>query len=179
MLNLNKRPCRLGNSMSTNTERHGDEDVGAIDLPLDGLVLTADEFDALLGSGAHEALYRKARGNGSTDSLPMPRFEGLKPFAFKQHFEHARVELFLDDERYGWADCKVRNVQVTLQAGGLSVLKCSVRARAEPDEVAVLYDHLNRDAGVAIRNAKIAQPTKAKDNQTELPLGESEQAEAT
>ncbi len=173
MLQLSKKPCHLGNSMSTNCEKHGEEDVGAIDLPLDGIVLNKTEIDALLGDGAHAAIYRTP----SKDAMPEARFPLLKPFAFKDHFEHATVtlEIGIDGDRFVLSDCKVRNVQLTTQAGGLTLMKCSIRSTPDSDTVAALYDHLNTDGMVQIEGAKPAEPKKGK--QKDLPLGEGEDEE--
>ena len=180
MLNLTKRPCKLGNSMSTNTEKHGDEDVGAIDLPLDGIMLTAAELDAILGDGTHDALYVRS-SNGNAKGLSEVRFPQLKPLAFKEHFEGARVDLWLGyedgDARVGFSGAKVRNVKLTLQAGGLTKLECSIRATPDPEEVAQLYDFLNHEGSVGIRNGKVAEP-KAKDKQKSLPLAEGAEDES-
>jgi len=173
MLELSKKPCHLGNSMSTNTERHGEEDVGAIDLPLDGIVLNRKELDALLGKDAHAAIYVTA----GKDAMPEIRFPSLKPLAFKDHFEGATVilELGMDGDRFVLDDCKVRSVQLTPQAGGLTLMKCSIRSTPDSDTVAVLYDHLNTDGMVQIENAKAAEPRKSK--QKDLPLSEGEDGE--
>ncbi|MCA9244465.1 MAG: hypothetical protein KDA32_10950, partial [Phycisphaerales bacterium] len=56
VLNLKKRPCKIGGSMSTTTEKHGDEDVGAINIAVDGITITRDELEALLGPGSFDAI---------------------------------------------------------------------------------------------------------------------------
>ena len=175
-MNLKKRPCHIGNSMSTNTEKHGDEDVGAIDLALDGIVLNADELNSILGDGAHAALYVIPKANGSDNALPEARFPGIKPIELKEHFEKARVELwvgFEDDEqdRIGLSDAKVRRVKFTPGAGGLTSMSCSVRATPDDEVVSTLFNYLNHTASVAIRNGKWAESKS--DKQKDLPLSES------
>lgn len=173
-LTLSKTPCRIGSSMSTNTEHHGDEDVCAIDIPLDGIMLARADLDALLGEGAHAALYVTPAPNGE-EALPEIRLPQLRPLALKDHFEDARVVLrpgFADDEFLVFAGCKVGKVKLELQAGGLTKLSCSVRARPDPEEVGELFSWQNSYALVEITDGKRAQP-KGKKAQADLPLGEA------
>ena len=179
MLKLNKRPCQIGNSMSTNTEKHGDDDVGAIDLKLDGMMLNAAELDSLLGDGAHAAIYHRQKSNGKgSDELAEIRFPHLKPLQFKDDFEKSRVELHvgIDNEQIVLADSKVRRVTLTPNAGGLTTMACSVRSTPDSDTVAALYDHLNSEGSVAIRSGKLVE--KQADKQRDLSLGEGEEAAA-
>ncbi len=172
-LSLEKRPCQMGGSMSTNTEHHGDDDVGAIDIRLDGIMLGRSDLDALLGDGAHAALYVTAASNGE-EAMPDLRLPQLKPLVLKDHFEGARVVLrpgFAGDEWLVFADCKVRQVKLELQSGGLTKLSCSVRARPDPEDVGTLFEWQNTEVMVEISDGKRAQP-KAKDRQGDLALGE-------
>lgn len=175
-LTLDKRPCHISNAMSTNTEKHGDEDVGAIDLPVDGIVLKKADLEALLGAGAFEALYLT-----DTD-LPEVRFTALNyPLSLKAEFTDARVELWLgihgdkpDDPGLVLGECKVRALKVTPTAGGMTLCKLSVRATPDADVVATLYDCLNTDGSVSIADAKHKPHPKDKQKDLALPPGEDE-----
>ena len=173
MLNLDKKPCCLGKSMSINTEHHGDDDVGALDIPIDGIILNAAELDQLLGNGAHKSLYHYPQPKAGESSMPEARFPHLKPFAFKDHFERAKVtlELGMEPDRIMLAECTVRNVKLTMQAGGLTMMACSLRARPDSDDVALLFDHRNDDGTIRIEGAERVEP-KGKRQQGDLPLGE-------
>lgn len=182
MLSIDKRPCHIGNSFSSNTEHHGAEDVGAIDLPLDGIMLNAVDLEALLGPGAHKALYLYPDPNGEDSPLPEVRFPMLHPLKLKQEFEKATVAVTLGyDEQLTmtWQGCKIRGIVLTTQAGGLTKMKCSIRARPDPSDVAELFQDLNGDGSIEISEARKAQPKKAKDKQTDLPLGEHPDPDAT
>lgn len=174
MLKLKKKPCHIGNSMSTNTEKHGEEDVGAIDLKLDGIVLDRKELEVLLGPNSHGAVYRIPEGTDGKDAMPEIRFPFLQPLAFNDHFEGATVELELgmDSEKFTLSDCKVRSIKLQPQAGGLTLMSCSIRSTPDSDTVAVLYNHLNTQGMVKIDKGKQAEPGKRKQN--DLPLGEGE-----
>lgn len=169
-LDIDKRPCHISNAMSTNTEKHGDEDVGAIDLPLDGIVLKKADLEALLGVGAFEALYLT-----DTD-LPEVRFTAIAyPIGLKAEFGEARVELWLgvqtDDNEGGLVlgDCKVRALKLTPTAGGLTLCKLSIRATPPAAIVATLYDCLNTDGSVVIADAKHKPHPKDKQKDLALP----------
>lgn len=174
-LDIDKRPCHISNAMSTNTEKHGDEDVGAIDLPLDGIVLKKADLEALLGVGAFEALYLT-----DTD-LPEVRFTAIAyPIGLKAEFTDARVELWLgmagddDPEAPGLVlgDCKVRALKITPTAGGMTLAKLSVRATPPAEVVGMLYDCLNTDGAVAIADAKHKPHPKDKQKDLALPPAE-------
>ena len=171
-LNLNKRHCHIPNSLSTNTEKHGDEHVDVLDLSVDGLTLKRNELEALLGAGAHDALFEKDDGGYLT-----PRFPILKPLALSATFENATVELWLgmDDQHVEWIECKVKSITLTPEPGGFVTLKCTIRAQAEEHDVAVLYRHQRTDGKIAIRRAKKAE--QAKSRQNGLPLSEGEDGE--
>ena len=47
MLTLPTRPAKIGGSINTRTEKHGDDDVAALDIPLEFL-LEPDELCAIL-----------------------------------------------------------------------------------------------------------------------------------
>ena len=40
-LSLTKRPAKIGPSINTRTQRHGDDDVPATDIPLSGILVEA------------------------------------------------------------------------------------------------------------------------------------------
>jgi hypothetical protein len=173
MLDLKQKPCHLGKSMSINTEHHGDDDVGAIDIPIDGIMLTAKELDVLLGDGAHAALFVKPKGRGGADAMPEVRFLHFLPLGFKQKFEKAKVTLHVGmaPAKLVFADCKIGSVRLTPQTGGLTAMSCSVRARPETDDVGTLFEGRNTTATLWISGAERVEDKN--DKQGNLGLGEN------
>lgn len=163
MLSLAKRPCKIGSSINTRTEKHGDEDVPACDIPLSGLMLSRDELDTLLGPGAHEAFFRQV--DGSFDVA----FKQLKSLALRNKFEQATVELAVV---YGGMLrlSGVRLARITLKPvyGGLTELSLQVQATPDVEEFAPLLESLNSEVEAAVHFGKLVE--KSSDKQADLAL---------
>lgn len=183
MINLTSRPCQIGSSINTRTQRHGDEDVPACDVPLVGIMLTAEELGELLGDKhAHKAFF-DTKGNRKD-----PMFPQLESFALKHKFENANVRIvvnLLNAEEATLSGAKISKILLTPRAGGLTEMACTVQNTLEDSEnVNGLLEHLNRDAQVEIADAEIAKekPAKAaKAAQQDLPIntfGDKEQPPA-
>lgn len=172
-LKIKKRACHVSNAMQGNTERHGNEDVGALDLALDGIVLKKADLEALLGKGAFDALY-----DNELD-LPEVRFTMLEtPLKLKTQFEGATVELWLgitDDDAEAsltFTECKVKSIELTPQAGGMTLCKLKIRTtRPDSDSVSQVFDYLNSDASVQIADAAAIEKSKDKQRDLALPAG--------
>src|SRR6185436_19846835 len=95
ILKLGKRPCRLGGSINTRTEKHGDEDEPACDIPVEGLMLDRDEVDALLGKGAYTALYINKRNSGMSVAEPSDLAKRVKTLQMVDKFIDSRAKLIL------------------------------------------------------------------------------------
>jgi hypothetical protein len=177
-ITLNKRPCKLGNSAGMNTEKHGEENVGALDLSLDGIMLSASELDTLLGHGSHKRLYQIPDPSSEQTFIEVAMPALVMPLKSKWKFEDARIDLWLgvNNDEIKLHACDVDGIVLTLNPGGLTTMKCHVRAHPEEQDVGMLYRHMNEDtAHVGIYNAKEADEKKAKKKQTELPLEEGDE----
>jgi len=169
-LTLTERPCHIGNSINTRTEKHGDEDVPAADVPLTGLMLKAAELDKLLGDGAHERLFVK----GTSGALE-PALADIGELKFAHKFADCQVTLEIEGETTTFADVKVSKISLQPQVGGLTHMSCAVQTRLDVlDAAASLVMHM----GKAIR-AQIALGAKASkaDKQQNLALNEGEDGE--
>jgi len=171
-LELAERIAKIGGSINTRSERHGDEDVPACDIPLVGFMLEADELDALIGKGAHKALYRDAKGNNVE-----PRFEHVTELAVDQKFvgnvslDLESIDLELDDENVTLA-----KIRLEPQVGGLTAMSLQVQCTPSTDEIAQLVGSLNREVRAAITFGGRKQPKGKK--QPELPMGNHAQTPA-
>ena len=88
MLSITPRPARLGSSINTRVEKHGEEDVTALDIPLLDIPLSAAELNALLmDPHAHRLLYNKE------GDFEKPTLERLAPLRLKDKIEGAVVEI--------------------------------------------------------------------------------------
>lgn len=167
MLTLDKRPCRIGSSLNARNEKHGDEDVPALDIPLEGLMLTKEELNALLEDPyAHDALFNH-RSKGKVDE---PVFRKFKPLVYREKFEEAQVLLTVGlgaDIEIEFKGVKLARVTLDPQVGGLT--ECSVQIQCTPsaETVAQLWPYMNREVDCELSFGKKA--VKA-EKQKELPL---------
>lgn len=172
MLELEQKACHLAKSMSINTEHHGSDDVGAIDVTIAGIMLNAKELDNLIGNGAHKALYDYPPPRRDESTMPKVRFPHFAPLSFTQKFEKATVllKVGMKPEELEFIECKVSSVKLKPTEGGLTDMTCTIRARPESEEVAKLFDYRNTDATLWIRDAERVDDGSS--NQQNMPLGD-------
>lgn len=176
MLSIDERPCHIGGHINATTEKHGEDDVSAADIKLDGIMLTDVELNSLLNDPfASRAMFNREKGK-----LNEPMFPQFKPFVLKENYEHATVYLRvgLSNDTLQFTDCKLKRLTLEPQTGGMTKLSLSVRVRPEDDSViATLFRYMNHDANVLIADAVVAE----KGNQKDLALnthGEGEEPDA-
>lgn len=163
-LQLAERIAKLGNSLNTRSEKHGDEDVPACDIPIAGFLLEASELDAFLGKGTHKLLYRDGKGNSIE-----PRIDLVTELAIDQKFvgsvslDLESIELDLSDE-----NVTIAKVKLEPQTGGLTAMSFQVQCTPSADEIAQIVQSLNREIRVAINLGGRKQPKGKK--QPELPM---------
>lgn len=166
MLSLNKRPARIGPSINTPTEKHGEEDVPACDIPIEGIMLEREELNALLDDPyAHDALFNH-RSQGKVDE---PIFRKFKALQFREKFEEGAVTFFvgMGAEKIELKSVKLARVTLDPQVGGLTELSLSVQCNPSADTVAQLFTYMNHDVEVEIAfGKKVAKGAK----QVEMPI---------
>lgn len=181
LLHLDKRPCHLSNAMSVNTEKHGETIVSCIDFTVDGLILKGSELNDLLGSEhAHHAVFIPP-ASGVPGSVHELRFPILEPLRFKDDFEKATVTVWLglDGRTFEWEDCKVRSIVLTPEVGGLTKMKCSIRAYPgeSEDDVESMRHYLRMDISIGIQHGRKQQPAKDANKQQQLGMSEPDDAD--
>jgi hypothetical protein len=164
VLTLNRRPCRIGTSINTRREKHGDENVTAIDVPLSGLMLEAAELNMILREPhAHGVFFDHAKGG----ALVEPVFRDVVPFIpIAGKAEGAEVQLEWNNTTVMLLlDCKLARMRLVPQVGGLTALALQVQCTPKLDSlVAKLLERLDSDVDVTIRCDGYGA-------QQELPLG--------
>mgnify|MGYP000858370668 FL=1 len=175
MLTLTTRPCKIGPSINTRTEKHGDEDVTALDIPIESVMLDANELNVLLGEPhAHNALF-----NGGT-SPPEPLLRMIRALKLKDKFEDCTVTLLLglNLERIELANVKLAKVELEPCVGGLTAASFAIQCAPRDLQFApLLLSFMNHEADIELVLGKRADASKA---QPELPLstfGEGEEPE--
>jgi hypothetical protein len=151
MLNIDRRQATIGTSLNGRTQNHGDDKVPALDIELEGIVLSENELNALLRDPhAVEALFHEP-GKGST--LAQPRFPQLTAFKFKEKFKGARVSIWLSGAREPimLTDCNLAKVAIEPQEGGTTLLSCQVQSTQPADKsVAKLWEQMGHTVAVEL-----------------------------
>lgn len=133
---LNRDRCKLAH-MNIRTEKHGDEDVPALDLAFE--MDTANNLLSKLDPNLRAALYRKDENRDliESDHMPALRFPLLGP-AFAWALEIPRVTLCLhaDDGDIIMKSGKANKFKIELLEGGTVNWKFRVQF-SEPDEDAI------------------------------------------
>lgn len=166
MLTITKRPAKLGSSINTRTQRHGEEPVPACDIPIVGIMLEAEEVNAFLGDPkAHETFFTEERG------FIQPRFQQLRALTVKDKFEGAAVRLTLGMNGAGTGvqleQATLASVTLEPLSGGLTELSLTVQATPTGPQIGDLVMHLSREVSVEILDAKRAEKST---KQGELPI---------
>ncbi len=167
MFTINNRSCRLGNSMSNNTEKHGDDDVHSAAFKIDGLMLDPEELNSLLmDPKAHKQLFVKR------DKVDEPLLSKCDPLKYKQEFEGATVTLILGGlsrEELLLEDCRFKDIEIEPMTGGLSRMSVKVLCCPDSEEQAKVFDWLNKEIEAELWFGS-AKEEKAKKKQRDLPL---------
>lgn len=162
-MHLSARTCQLG-VIHNRTEKHGEEDVPAIDVPIVGFAINAEELNGLLVHPfAHRALF-------DTSKTPAePVFNCFKPLALAEKFHGATVTLYLGMGRDPIVlnDAKLAKVKLDPATGGMVSADLTAQCVANLDDVPKLLAFQGHEIECAIDVDPTAKPVEA---QKQLPI---------
>jgi hypothetical protein len=162
-LSITKRRGDIGGSIVNRTQMHGKkEKVPAISVPVGGLILTEEEFCALLQDAhAYEAFFTDERSK-----VMEPRFPGMDPITISDKFEGARATLKIEDsdEPLVLKPATIGSIVIT-PMGGQPIMKCMISG--VPDVHLQTLTLLNKRCTVSILNGSLADRDE---KQKDLPL---------
>jgi hypothetical protein len=167
---LSEKSCMLGKKFSSNGEGEGDTREDLIKFSIEGLMLTAKEIDKVLGEGAHERLFRKAKGS---DALEPALGDDINELKLVHRYVDSTVTLTLDDETLTLAQAKIMGVVLQPQIGGMTWMACDIEAPAVEG-----VDSIRKHSGLKIA-AQLAfgQKPELDKRQKSLALNEGEDDE--
>lgn len=168
-LQLTERPCKIGPSINTRTEHHGEEDVPAGDIPLGEIVLNQPELDALAGEGTHARLFAKAEGGAIEPSMPDLEIS----IRHAQKFEDSQVTLEVEGEVTTLPAVTIAGIGFVRQVGGTVHLACKVQTPLAPVDVRKL---MNKPARVQLNFGEVPDKDRRQQN---LALNEGAAAAGT
>lgn len=169
------RTCKVGPSVNSRTEKHGDEDVPACDIPIQGMMLTHDELEALV-PGAHKAFFAKQRGTDFYDLTDLAKL--LRPFKFVDKFEgaSATLQLGIDGKEITLdKDVKIAKLVLDPQTGGMTELSITLQTTPTTDVMAEVFAFMNREITADVSFGKKAEAKKKKQPELALDHGAGEQ----
>lgn len=169
-LTLSKRPGQLGPSINTRTEKHGEEDVPGIDIPVSAIYLNAEELGIVLEDpDAQECFYVGLTGKAA----PEPRFMYARPLQLEGKLTEAKVQISVGDHQVLLKPAKIKSISLEFRVGGLTEMSCVVQGNpsANTDVLELLNARCKISISGAVRQAEKAEPDP------ELDLGHQSGAE--
>lgn len=166
---LPRRSYKLGNSLTVNTQHHGNEDVSAIYLPFKEGPITEEELPEItLEKRAYKLLYRKWKGR--PDQAVWGRFAPVMHCPEKVKGVNATI--FLGRRSLKVVDAVMASLRLEPKEGGVSFLSFTFQIVPELDEnhpmMEALFSRVNQKVDMEIECETYgAQP--------ELPLEEEEE----
>lgn len=162
-LSITKRAGLVGGSLVNRTQIHGKkEKVPAISVPVSGIILTEEEFCAILQDpNAYEAFFTSERSK-----VAEPRFPGIEPISLSDKFEGAKATITIEDadEPLILKPATIGSI-VILPVGGQPIMKCMISG--VPDVHLQTLTLLNKRCTVSILNGSLADRDE---KQKDLPL---------
>jgi hypothetical protein len=167
---ITKRPAQVGPSINTRTEKHGEENVPGVDIPLSAIFLEKDEVNNLLQDpDAYDALYTEDRSKQLE-----PRFLTIEPIRLSDKFTGARVTISVNGAGEGTdlvlKPAKISKIALSPQVGGLTLMSCTVQGN--PSDHTDVLALLNLKCRVQILGANLEETAA----EPELPLDHKDQA---
>lgn len=178
MTALTQRSCMLGPSINIRTEKHGEEDVPACDIPVGGIMLDIKELCALMNNPAAVALFLKIEGRNE------PAIPQIQNIVLKGKRIGAKVTITVQttgpDKVLALSDCKLKGLTLAPMSGGLTAMYLKIQTAGDhvPGVVGLLTAHLNGHIVVELGDSTLEEKSS---KQSELPLntfGDDEEAEA-
>lgn len=165
MLTITRRAAKIGTSLNVRNELHGDEDVPACDIPIDGIMLEAEELNALLDNPeAHQRLFIS-----KTHGFEEPAIPQFGSHRMADKFEGARVKLHLGVKPtlLELEDVKLAKVTLEPKPGGMTAMSLQVQATPGTKAIGQISAFMNHEISIEITDAARAKKSAKQD---ELPL---------
>lgn len=165
MLKLDRREAKIGSSINTRTQIHGEENVTALDIPIKGVALSPEELGfVMLNPRAHKLLYTKKKGR--PDQPIWGKLFGALPFRNK--VKGATVTLYIGRKPLKLIDVNLTKGRLETLEGGTTHWHFTVQCTPDLDEsIEALLGRLNTKVDIAI-------DCQGYGEQDELPLEEDE-----
>jgi len=174
-IELDKRPCNLGPSINNRREKHGTENVPALDFSIAGLLLTKAELDRLVGQGFWNSVYETRSGGNPA----APAWKKVAAGKYTEKLEADLVISFMSEsvKPIEITEAKIGKFEFEYQVGGLTACYFTVSTAQDDVDVNKLRRHMDAEISVEI-TLREPKPEKAApkkgDDEPELPMQHAE-----
>lgn len=170
MLTLEKKVCKIGTSINTRRQIHGEEPVPAMDIPISEIMLERDELQAIYDD---ITVWDNWFDHRAGDKLPEPAnwLKQSKPIGFADKFKDSQVILYvgLKPEIITLVNVKLARLNFEPKVGGLTAMSLTIQATPDMAKAAKIFDHMDHTAHIAIEIGERDEGDTVK-NQPELPM---------
>lgn len=167
MLSLPIRACQVGGSINTRTEKHGEDNVAALDIPVTFLLEPVELCVLLKAEEAAHRLFAWSKAGPGDPAIP-----SIKSFGLSEKIEGARATLAFDGLQ-GPVELVLPGVKLSkirLEPKFAGKTECSLTIQTTPDfddKLMQLFEHMNGECSLSIEAPNW-------NSQTELPLEQPE-----
>lgn len=164
-LKLGQRTCQIGPSINSRTQKAGQNDVPALDIPLSQIVIDSNNLDALLlEEGAWDRLFIEP-----VDNKPIaPVFPLLAPLRFREKIGNVNLTLIIGSHQLALEKVTLASVTLELQEGGMCHLSFTLQCLTEQvgDDLRVLVEHQNKQVLLELHANNYGAPAEEKPKKT-------------
>lgn len=168
---------KLGSSVNTRTEKHGDDSVPACDIPIAGLMLEKHEVDELVGKHYWSSIFN----TGNRGKADQPLFPNIASHKMVDKYEGTvLIDLGPNVKAVELEAVKISGITLTPHAGGLVEMSFKIQTAEDIEKfVHKLVARLDTEIDLELTIGEKVE--KAKSKQQDLPIntfGEGEQQPA-
>jgi hypothetical protein len=157
MFKLSNQPAYFSH-MNVRKEKHGDEEVGAIDLKFK-VDLANERLDQLI-PGLRVALFKEDPDGDLADGerLSLLRFPEIAPFPTHMLFvnHECRIHYGIAGKDIVLTDCKINSIQIECAEGGSIRMKFRVQALPSEEQVGRLYGLVKSEQVISVESEIMA-----------------------
>ncbi len=166
-LSLTKRPAKIGKSVNTRTEMHGQDEVPGQDIPLVGIVLNVQELVAVTDEDTAGTGFFKMDGDQY-----VPRILALDPQTLAHKFANATVKISgggIPVTTY--KNAKIKSIVLEPQTGGMTLMSCTLQVNPKNGDPSA---QMLINAKISVSITAVLEEEEAGD--PELPLDHQDSA---
>jgi hypothetical protein len=147
-LRLDRRSATIGSSINTRTEKHGEEDVAALDIPLSKICLSDEELGVVLQNPkAHRILFATRKGQLAKFAFA----KVLEVLPFRDKVRGVNVTIYLGNRKLRLPDVSLTTCRLEPQEGGTTWWSFKVQCTPTLDDtIEALLAKLNQQVDVEL-----------------------------